>query len=264
MTVEAHTMTTEIEHLENNKQLQVFTPVEKSFDRVRRQVFDLTSISLSQAAGGSNLPTNTHLPSDDFPTTPAHAMATGLLPPADEAELFAQRLQYETPDRKKLEDLLAMETATLADTKGYRIRTAYRLLRQMSRIRGLLVGWERLATALNDDPFQTGISLWHMPLQKFDAPLLVGYKGISGILSEAMNLKDRHTMPTVSGFKAFLGVTTLPPPVPDQLYDKMSPSELWRMRSSGIAPEDYSPDRDAPLILFCEAMTMLSRPLPEL
>lgn len=196
---------------------------------------------------------------DALPTTPIQAIDTGLLPPADPAAIVRQRLDNKNATSlHKARKLMDMDSLTLADTEGYRIRTAYRLVRQMARIRGLLHGWDRLYSAMSSDPYNNGLNLWNVPIKIASSGSLVGFRGVRGVLYEVERAKERYTINTVNGYHAYKGATTLPPPIPDQLYSQKSPEDIWRARLERVVPEGYSASKDLPLCLYCEAMELLT------
>lgn len=222
----------------------------------------LENMPLEEALGEIDPLLSGRLPDDALPYSVMSQLDTGIFPPATEAEIAYLQLEGRGRNRSEcLRRMLETGSLTLADTKGYRTRTAYRLIRQMARIRGLLEGFDMLQTALNLRPDETGMSLWHTPLPLVETHFLTGNRGIRAVLSGVSETGDEYTYRTPGGFMRFRGATTLPPPVPDRFYSQRNPSVIWKERLSRKVPSGYSPKEDMPLILYCEAMTMLSEQL---
>lgn len=219
------------------------------------------TLSLEEALSSVLPPSVTGLLANDaMPSTPRMEMSTGLLPPIEESQVIHQRLQStQAGSINKFRKILESSTVTLADTKGYRIRTAYRLIRQMSRVRGFLHGWERLQLVLDSLQDDNGLSAWYTPMRMRDNGQSVGYRGVRSLLYEIDRSKERYTFNTPNGYRSYKGVTTLPPPLPDQLLPVKAPDDIWELRIQGVVPEEYSPEMDKPLCLYCEAMTLLAR-----
>lgn len=242
--------------------------VEQSLVLKSEQMYSLTErverakagISVTEAGGSGFLPPHLsgHTPDDSLPSTPAREMHTGLLPPADEVQISFQKLQNKNSQSEIIRRLLIADELTLADTKGYRIRAAYRLIRQHLRIRGLLVGWARIQPILDQCPYNDGVSYWYAPTRLADTLYSTGYRGVRNILLEAESSADLYTVNTERGYKSRKGSTILPPPIPDKLLGAKSPAEIWALRLSRRVPESYSPEFDHSLCLFCEAMSLLA------
>ncbi len=192
-------------------------------------------------------------------STPRKEINTGLLPPVDESALIYAVVQSrEAVGLEKYKKLLDMGTLTLADTKGYRIRTAYRLIRQMSRVRGILEGWSWIQGALDHTVTSEGVSAWSVPLRLKHSAYLTGFRGVRNVLNCMDGAKEIYTVNTPEGMRGYKGITTLPPPLPDSVYPVKSPTEIWAWRLSGQVPEDYRPENDKQLCLYCESMSLLA------
>ena len=231
------------------------------YRRVGLMAEEMAGITLNDAGGDVELPSQlSGMSHDDFlPSTPSQEMTTGLLPPADEVQIEFQKLRAKNISQGiELRKLLDMNRLTLADTKGYRIRVAYRLIRQHLRLRGDLEGWSRIQQVLDAHPTNDGISGWVVPTKIKNGGNPTGFRGVRNILLEAESGPDIFTFNTSRGFRGFKGTTVLPPPIPDQLYGTRDPEEIWKKRVARAVPADYSPEFDRPLIKFCEAMTILA------
>lgn len=194
-----------------------------------------------------------------LPSTPRQEINTGLLPPVDESLLIFEGIQKsEDKGLARYKELLDMRSLTLADTKGYRIRTAYRLIRQMARIRGLLEGWTWIQSAIDHTTTPEGVSAWSVPIRLKPSMYLTGFRGIRNVLNRMDGAKEIYTVNTPHGMRGYKGITTLPPPLPDSAYPVKSPAELWAWRLSGEVPGTYRPEADKQLCLYCEAMTLLA------
>lgn len=198
---------------------------------------------------------------DAAPQSVVSQIHTGIFPPSTQAELDFLRLENKNASEAELlKRMLASGSLTLADTKGYRVRTAYRLVRQMAFVRGLLDDHDMLQVILNMSPDEHQVSLWQMPVPLVESRFMTGNRGIRAILRAIDEHSDSYLFNTARGLYRLSGSTTLPPPIPDRFYPS-SPSENWRMRVSRKVPEGYDVKQDRPLILYCEAMTMTAEQL---
>lgn len=196
---------------------------------------------------------------DTLPSTPSQEAQTGLLPPVSEARLEFQRVESKRAnDTELFKKMLELDNLTLADTKGYRIRAAYRLVRQFLRIKGQLTGWSRIQPVMDCAVQGTDISRWSLPTNVQLSEFLTGYRGVRNTLLAIDASKFRYTVNTAEGLRAFKGSTPLPPTLPDQLYGTNDPKELWAMRVDRYVPPDYDPREDLPLTLYCEAMCLIA------
>ncbi len=239
----------------------LLTP-EQLYSRAVKHTERSIGISLEEAASGEHEHelSGTHA-DETLPSTVRQERSTGIFPPATPSEIqYQKNINKHKVQSKatKLKKLLDMGTLTLADTKGYRIRTAYRLIRQMMRVRGLLHTYEMCQNVLGLHIGNTGISQWVLPQKLVQTGFITGMRGVRTILQTIEDGKDRYTLLTASGYRGFKGSTTLPPPIPDQLYKEKSPEGIWKARTERAVPPQYEARKDMPLILYCEAMTVLS------
>lgn len=221
----------------------------------------LENITLEEALGEMPPDVSGMLNEDALPASVMSQFDSGIFPPATEAELLLVKLENKNASRGEcLRRMMAAGSLTLSDTKGYRTRTAYRLIRQMARIRGLLEGFDMLQSSLNIAPDENLIPLWSMPVPLIDTQFLTGNRGIRAVLNNVDSSGETITFNTARGLNTFSGSTTLPPPIPDRFYPR-DLRENWSMRVQRKIPDGYEVKQDKPLILFCEAMTMLAEQL---
>ena len=228
------------------------------YDRIV-QKSALEGIGLEEALGELTPEQSGFLADDALPSTVASQLDTGIFPPATIAEIEYLQLDGKAAGRKEaMRKMLETGSLTLADTKGYRTRTAYRLVRQMARVRGLLEGFDMVQSTLNLSPDSTLVSLWDMPVPLAETGFITGNRGVRSVLSKVDEDAAEYTFNTAIGYERFTGSTTLPPPIPDYFYSQSNPSVIWRERLSRKVPEGYEVKEDRPLILYCEAMTLLA------
>jgi len=221
----------------------------------------LENMSLEEALGEAAPDVSGVSVLDAFPASVDSQMRTGIFPPATEAEISYLELENKNAGRAEcLRRMLSSGSLTLADTKGYRTRTAYRLVRQMARVRGILEGFDMLQVAMNIAANDTLVSMWHLPVPLVDSEFITGNRGIRAVLGRMDVCGDTYLFNTPGGFLSFSGSTTLPPPIPDRFFPS-NPVENWKARISRKVPEGYDPRLDEPLILYCEAMTVLAEQL---
>ena len=187
---------------------------------------------------------------DIHPSTVKSLQATGILP-------LSKTTYLERATQRKCKDILQKiktSNKTLHETKGFRVRLAYRLIRYMARIRGGLPGFSKLETALQN--------IWHVP-QKFDMTTgySIGTKGIRSLLHTWSTSDNTFTYHDGNRIKTVKGITYLPPQIPDSFFiadGARNYEDIWRMRSNRIVPQSYDITKDEPLHLFCESMEMLA------
>lgn len=222
---------------------------------------ELESMTLEQAADATDSQAGGRPPVDALPASVLSQMGTGIFPPAAQAELDLLKLQNKNASRAEcMRKMLETGSLTLADTKGYRTRTAYRLIRHMAFIRGVMDGHDMLQVILNMAQDEDGISLWQLPMPLMHSRFLTGNRAVRAVLHAIDREGETYLFNTPRGLFAFEGSTTLPPPIPDRFYPR-SPRENWKARINRKVPADYDVAIDRPLILFCEAMTLVAEML---
>lgn len=192
---------------------------------------------------------------DSLPSPVARELTTGILPPVSDSEERYLRVQDERRGKLKGVKVLEMASLTVADTKGYRIRTAYRLVRQSLRVKGILQGWELVAHVLPSEGH------WTLPVSCAQGGYTTGLQGVRSLFEEMDTSSDGYTFNTNEGYRRFVGSTALPPPIPDSCFPEDNPTAIWSWRASKNPPPDYHPSQDKNLCLYCEAMTVLSEQL---
>lgn len=188
---------------------------------------------------------------DIHPSTVRSLRKSGILP-------LSRDLHKDWEAHKKKSGLLLkrlkLPNMSLKETKGFRVRVAYRLIRYMSRIRGDQPAFSPLSVCLN--------GLWKMP-QPFrpDQGYIDGTKGIRALLHAWSNSNNTFTYNDRGSLMTVKGVTYLPPAISDQAYiidGANSYEDIWKDRVSRKVPKNYDPDEDESLIYFCETMEMLA------
>lgn len=138
---------------------------------------------------------------------------------------------------------------TLEDLLPYRIRVAYRLVRDMARMRGFLAA----------DASITELSLerWNKP-EPYDRSNEFGGIHVPDqvrmIYDKSQALTEQFQTPTLSdqGEIEYLpGLALLPPPVPMRFRDQ----------TTGKVLDEYDPEKDANLILYCKLLELVSKNL---
>jgi hypothetical protein len=144
------------------------------------------------------------------------------------------------------------EKDTLEDLLPMRVRVAWRITREMTRIRGLAMHDESLAvvllgTGLNPDPWQVP-DIWSEPSEREARkniwPEVIEAIRASECLEEDLSIhlwiaNDSRKPAEGAERKCFAGLALLPPPVPPR----------WRADDGTIAP-NYDPKDDEALGLF--------------
>lgn len=153
---------------------------------------------------------------------------------------------------KRLEAYMSLDSKTVAQTRGWRIRSAYRMVSYMSRICGGLQGPMMLADLLhsrfNPDP----------SLYPFNPPTSTEVYGTQYIIETISQLQDRpesYTIDTENGTMP-CGFMYLPPPIPDQYFPGSDPRTIPYIRHS--EPANYDPEDDVPLGIWLDAYSHLS------
>jgi len=210
-------------------------------------------VSIASAVdSGSVVPTvqSAYGRSELRPSSVTKMKSSGILPLSratyqDKAKLRAN---------KSLGEKLQLSGMNYEETKGFRVRLAYRLIRFMARIRGEVPGFSRLTSCLH--------SAWTTP-QKFDpfVGYAVGTRGIRSMLYTWSNSENTFTYHNGNRIKTVKGITYLPPQIPDSFYiadGAESIEEIWHMRATQHVPHNYDPNEDEALAYYCYSMEMLA------
>jgi hypothetical protein len=183
------------------------------------------------------------------PSTVNRMKSTGILPLS--RATYTARMKNNP--NKYLINNIGLANKTLLETKGYRVRLAYRLIRYMARIRGDVPGFGKLDTSLR--------GIWTMP-QRFDITkgYDIGTKGIRSLLHAWAVSDNTFTYSDGAQIHTVRGITYLPPHIPDAFYiidGATDYEQIWEARCSKTIPESYDPEGDEGLVYFCESMEML-------
>ena len=192
--------------------------------------------------------------SEVAPSTVVSMQRSGILPMS--RAKFRDRMRLIRG--KSLYNAIKLNRLTLSDTKGYRVRMAYRLIRYLARIKGDLPGVAMLSTALDDR--------WKLPTVFHPREgYKVGVKGVRALLYSWANSNNTFTYCTSPGnYRTVKGTTYLPPPIPDKFYidaGAQSYEDIWDMRVRNVIPQGYHPNDDEWLSYYCDVMEMLAEHL---
>tara|TARA_R110002167_G_scaffold55220_1_gene157063 strand:- start:3163 stop:4389 length:1227 start_codon:yes stop_codon:yes gene_type:complete len=187
------------------------------------------------------------------PSTPMSMAESGILPLSS----ASYRDKVNKLTGKRLFEHLKLNRISLAETKGYRVRTAYRLIRYMARIRGDLPGFGMVSTSLKDN--------WTIP-EVFNPAVgyAVGTRGIRTLLNAWSLSPNTFTYSDGNAYRTVKGCTYLPPQIPDKFYIEAGAADLndiWKMRVSRTVPAGYDPMEDEALSYYCHSMEMLAEKL---
>lgn len=162
---------------------------------------------------------------------------------------------------KLLTSSVTLDTKTLEDTKGYRIRAAYRLVSALARCTGLLNGSMMLSSAMSPRAELNRFDPFYLPHTSPIATGIPGTRAVGSIIN-ALNNSPYPSTFRIEGIETPLtGLTYLPPPIADLHYTEAgitSFEAIEQLRSAGYPPPGYAPEDDANLCLWLDAMEYLS------
>ena len=152
---------------------------------------------------------------------------------------------------KRLAAYMSLDYKTVAQTKGWCIRSAYRMVCYMGRILGDLPGPMMLAHLLNS-PFRRDPA--HTPFAPPDKSEVHGSEYI---------IKTLQYLNTIDYFYTFertdpTGFTYLPTPIPDHAYNQKTTRTIPYMRQSAEEPVNYDPRHDEALSIWLDAYDHLA------
>ena len=162
---------------------------------------------------------------------------------------------------KLLTASVTLDSRTLSETKGYRIRAAYRLISGLARVTGLLIGSDRLGAALVPRPEMGRFDPFTVPHITPINGAQVGMKQVQRILQAINTLPDTTSYFLNGEVVSCRGMTYMPPPVADRYFTQAGIQDLETiedMRERGINPPGYAPEDDERLCLWLDAMEYLS------
>lgn len=201
------------------------------------------------AAGGSSV--------SDLPESIVGIHQSGALPMSAAAFRDFKR----KTSLKLLSSSVSLDTKTLDDTKGYRMRAAYRLISALARVAGVQANSQSLASALSPRPELNRFDPFHVP---HISPISLSIPGTRTVVSiiQALNASTLPTTFRSDGEETpSVGLTYLPPPIPDRYYIEAGITtfrEIERMREQSSPPPGYNPEDDTNLCLWLDAMEYLS------
>lgn len=156
---------------------------------------------------------------------------------------------------------VSLDTKSLEETKGYRIRTAYRLVSALARVTGVLANSQMLSSALSPRPEVQRHDPFRIP---HPTPVSRGIAGTTVVQSilHAINANPHAATFAIDGIETpSTGLTYLPPPIPDRYYIEAGITtfaEIDRLRRTSTPPPGYNPEDDVGLCLWLDAMEYLS------
>ncbi len=165
-----------------------------------------------------------------------------------------RRAQDKKTRAKKIEAYMSLNRTTIEQTKGWRIRAAYRMVCYMGRITGELTGPMTLSQILQNkyrpDPST------HPFIPKTNGQVY-GTEYIKDRINKMEALTASYTLDKESGTIPS-GMTYLPPPVPDCGWKRSTPETMPTIRKGMQEPDNYDPEEDKLLGLWLDAYEYLS------
>jgi len=162
---------------------------------------------------------------------------------------------------KLLTASITLDSRTLSETKGYRIRAAYRLVSYLARVTGLMVGSERMGAALTPRPELDRYEPFTVPHLSPTGGARTGMYPVHRIIQAINSLQEPTSYLLEGEIISLKGLTYLPPPIPDRFYTAAGIKDLETvasMRDRGVSPPGYRPEDDERLCLWLDAMEYLS------
>lgn len=149
---------------------------------------------------------------------------------------------------RRMQAYMNMDTKTVSQTKGWRIRAAYRLVCYMARICGGMQGPMMLSNLLHSD--FGGDPSTH----PFTPPTQTKVYGVGYILKR---------LQAIGSVKAcylgqLSGMTYLPPLIPDHHYPSLDPEHIQNCRINGVELAEYDPEEDPTLSIWLDMYSHLS------
>lgn len=206
---------------------------------------DLEAVTSLSNLSGINLPIARH---EEFSDSIQALLDSGALPGSQNRR--GARLQKARV--RKIAAYMSLDHTSLADTKGFRLRNAYRMIYYMAWTTGELSDPTPLAVLLQSRyrpcPSAT-------PFTPPDKTYMYGTGRISKLFEEMNSLTTSYTMEPGTTLSA--GMTYLPPPPPDEAWPKGTISTLPYLRQQD-PPAGYNPDTDALFGLWLDAYAHLA------
>jgi hypothetical protein len=156
---------------------------------------------------------------------------------------------------KRLNAHLTATSKTIEETKGWRVRAAYRLVTYMARITGILQGPTPLMSILlgefSKDPC-------NIPFEPPDGQIV---SGTSYIIESMARLSDVEYVYSIGESTHYPGMTLLPPPIPDHAWCTASSRVIPHLRRTMSEPRDYEPEDDHALAIWLDCYDYLASSL---
>ena len=166
--------------------------------------------------------------------SPAQITRSGAIPQSKEEH----RQFVKETSHLRLDAYASLDSVTIGETHGYRVRVAYRLVSNMCRALGLLQGVGTISPILQAYPI----------FSARETTTLTGAEHISELFRHMENLSDVYSLEF--GEMDTSSMCLLPPPIPDRDYDD-KPDFIAAKRQRGIVPNLYDPKNDILLELWC-------------
>lgn len=186
-----------------------------------------------------------------------------LVPPSAE-DYLSVPMTAEQLTQQVISKAFFEEEATLDDLMGYRIKVAWRIIREMCRMKGLAHAEDTLIDALESSQFN--LDPWLIP-EEWKRPTGVALSSLSQIsikyyrqveqLSEKFHYK-RHVLEAEEGqkkHKAYPGLALLPPPVPWDWWEQDRYTKRRRVM------ENYNPHEDLALVFYTKVVNQIAQEL---
>lgn len=230
------------EHLEMQSTASVWSL--KHIKEDRRDLED--SLSLSDVINTESLPS---VRSDMFSSSGEMIMHSGALT----GSAVQKQTFFHKTKKKRIAAYMSLDSKTVAETKGWRIRAAYRMISYMARIVGDLVGATPLSAILHSEirPDPT-----RYPFIPKVANPIYGTQYIRAVVDSMQHINGHYSLDPAHTVRDS-GFTYLPPPVPDESYPVAS-CHVHLVRNALLEPEGYTAENDALLALWCEAYGALA------
>jgi len=200
-----------------------------------------SAISLSEV-GSSQLPMAR---SEKFSASTTDLLASGALPFSARE---AKKRRHKTL-QGRIVATMNLPHMTVDDSKGWRIRAAYRMTYYMAWIAGDI---------RDHTPLSATLTHGDMPraLQQ-DTTNMPGTQAIHTLLKKIQEVPNVEYTLKQEGFPCDPGFSLFPPPIPDDAYAS-NPTFIPALRQNGVEPVVYAPEFDQPLTLWMRAYELLA------
>lgn len=152
---------------------------------------------------------------------------------------------------------MTLDSKTVAQTRGWRIRAAYRMVVYMARITGDLYGPMTLSQLFSGTAKKDPSQYPFLPRKMNGA--MYGMKYIEDVIVTMQGVDSVYSFDAGEVYGA--GMTFLPPPVPDAAWPGQDSRTIPLFRSSCMEPSNYNPEHDELLNLWLDAYDHLAAQL---